>query len=314
MRISLLSALLLCFIIIACQPKDGEVPGQTDPVLDDSAKIQAALDDYNAHYVAYTRTNVRWTNGDVGSCTAGTLSTGMQDTFIHVVNYFRRQCYLPEVTAASELHNDCMEAALMFKANLSTSANPPNTWTCYTAEGAAAAGASALAAGPDGTEAVWHWIQESGTATANYHCANRTRLLHMQGTAYGYGANDYASVLYTSHNLTEPQTPPEYVAYPPARYFPSTLVPNRWSFTLPGANFANCTISMGGPNINNPIILQKNLPATTAAQSTVTWDIASLQLPPPGGYIRYQVTLDGVVVQNQTKTYSYTVIIFNPIQ
>jgi hypothetical protein len=62
------------------------------------------------------------------------------------------------------------------------------------------------------------------------------------------------------------------------------------------------------------VVLQKNFLNPNFGDATVTWDIANLPLPPPAGLIKYQVVINGVRKDGQTRNYAYVVSVFNPVR
>ena len=85
-----------------------------------------------------------WT-GNRATCDAGTTASGFQDAVLLRLNYFRAMAGVPAtVTFGGTYNGKDQKAALMMSANVQLNHNPPTTWTCYTADGAEAAGNSNL--------------------------------------------------------------------------------------------------------------------------------------------------------------------------
>jgi hypothetical protein len=62
------------------------------------------------------------------------------------------------------------------------------------------------------------------------------------------------------------------------------------------------------------IVVQKNILNNQVGDATLTWEVGSLPLPPPAGFIPYTVQIENVLIDGQARRYSYTVQIFNPIR
>ncbi|MBX3102783.1 MAG: CAP domain-containing protein [Bacteroidetes bacterium] len=309
---SLVSTFFALWLLGACTPEKNANQDLPHPVEDDTRQLNDALADYTDNYLGWHRNTYQVTGENVGACTPGTVSTGMQDTLLQRVNYYRRLCGLDMITLNAEANASIQAAALMFQANNSASSNPPSTWQCYTAAADSAAQRCRLSGSAKGTEAIDFWMQDTGAG--NTACANRRWILYTRATQFGVGGNDRYTLLCTADHYQDKPGLPDYVAWPPARFIPSPLVPSRWSFSQPGADFSTCTIEMSGPAGSSPVVLQKNFINPNFGDATVTWDIANLPLPPPGGLIKYQVSINGVRKDNQTRNYAYVVSVFNPIR
>jgi hypothetical protein len=107
---------------------------------------------------------------------------------------------------------------------------------------------------------------------------------------------------------------PQFVAYPPAGYFPAALNSPYWSLSYPGAGFGSASVTMTnasgaavaavicvrGDGYGNPAIMWQVSGA--AAATTVTADT------------RYNVTVSGMTGINVPASYSYSVTLINPNQ
>ena len=80
-----------------------------------------------------------WT-GEVASCTAGDMAPEARENALRLVNLYRWLADLPAVTLDPGRNQKDQACALMMRANNMLSHEPPTTWSCYTADGAEAAG------------------------------------------------------------------------------------------------------------------------------------------------------------------------------
>ncbi|MFN8921624.1 MAG: CAP domain-containing protein, partial [Sphingobacteriia bacterium] len=296
---------IVCLILVswACTSEDKDTQ-PLDPTEDDTAQLNAALERYVQGYLAYQRTQVR-AGEAVGSCTAGSLSIGLQDSIIQVINYFRRECYLPEVSLNTANQAACQQAALMIGANGgSTRPDPPATWLCYTPAGASIMASGNTLSGREGTEAILSWMLDEGVS--NTATPNRRRILYTRAGSFGTGGNAQATTLWTQDSSGNQTNLPPFIAYPPERFFPSPLVPKRWSFSIPGADFGSAVVSMSNRLNGQSIVVQKNILNNQVGDATLTWEVGSLPLPPPAGFIPYTVQIENVLIDGQARRYSYT--------
>ena len=192
--------------------------------IDNSDRSDVA-DAFDAVYRAAQGIAANWT-GNVGTCTAGTTSQDYIDATLLRVNYYRAMVGLPgNVVFDSTFNQKCSEAALMMIANSDLSHNPPPTWTCYTAEGAEAAGKSNIAIGRAGPESIDLYILDSGPG--NTAVGHRRWILYPPQQTMGTGSSTAVNGFFNGSNAlwvlasmgTRPATP-EWVAWPPAGYVP----------------------------------------------------------------------------------------------
>ena len=105
---------------------------------------------YNAVYSASEGVPIDST-ADVTNCIPGTNSTAFTDVVLRRVNWFRALAGIPaSVTFDATNSAKAQQAALIMAANGALSVAPPPSWTCYTANGAQAAGNANLALGFNG--------------------------------------------------------------------------------------------------------------------------------------------------------------------
>lgn len=117
---------------------------------------------FTTYYLA-ADSPIDWT-GQRATCEAGGTASSFRDAVQMRLNYFRAMAGVPpNVTFANAYNGKAQEAALMMSVNGQLSHYPPTTWTCYTTDGAEAAGNSNLCLGQYGRKAIDGYIQDSGT-------------------------------------------------------------------------------------------------------------------------------------------------------
>jgi len=93
---------------------------------------------------------------------------------------------------------------------------------------------------------------------------------------------------------------------------PRTLIPQRWSFAIPGADFSAATASVTNDN-NNPVGITVNAVANGYGDNALVWDLNTA--PTFSGiqdYV-YTVTVSGVKIGGVTQSaYTYKVIAIDP--
>ena len=130
----------------------------------------------------------RWT-GDVGSCSAGDSTQGGRENALKLINMYRFIAQLPPVTHDASKNARAQKCALMMDANDSLSHDPPESWTCFSEEGAKGAGTSNIASAP-GVLAVDMYMNDFGNETTIGH---RRWLLSNSLGPVGLGSTDRAS-------------------------------------------------------------------------------------------------------------------------
>ena len=106
--------------------------------------------------------------GDVGQCDPGDIAAAGRTNTLRVLNLYRWLADLPEVTTDPTRDAKTQACALMMHANGQLSHSPPQSWACYSADGAQAAGSSNIA-GTSGFAAVDLYMRDNGNATTMGH-------------------------------------------------------------------------------------------------------------------------------------------------
>jgi len=142
----------------------------------------------------------------------------------------------------------------MMKANNTLSHYPPSSWSCYTSAGATGASSSDLCMGAIGSTAVTAFIQDDGNG--NEPVGHRRWILRSTATNFSCGSTDISMALYVFGAGGNTKIP-SYIAYPPKGYIPQQLVANRWSFSIPNADFFFRIGNHDWPNGNVPLTVSR---------------------------------------------------------
>lgn len=269
-----------------------------------------ALDDYNNNYLPSAVTSVTWT-GNSSTCTPGTNPDAVHQKVLQRINYYRRQVGLNDnIVFDTSWNRKCMEAALMMYSNGALNHYPPNTWKCYTADGATAAGKSNLGLGYNSTTALDGMMADPGSG--NTACGHRRWILYSRAKTMGHGSTSGSMALWVIGGgaSTDPPGMPEYTCWPPANYVPRNLVFARWSFSKPGADFTNAAVVMTDKD-GNSVSCTKLTLANGYGDNTLVWEPSGVVVNSDAD-LTYHVTVSNVIVSSVAKSYSYTVTIFKP--
>ncbi|MGB8169273.1 MAG: CAP domain-containing protein, partial [Chthoniobacteraceae bacterium] len=292
----------------------------------DPASREASRIFFRTVYAASENVPSGW-NGNVATGNAGTTSATFKEAVQRRVNYFRAMAGVSAgITFDTTYNTKDQKAALMMSANNSLSHAPPTTWTYYTGDGADAAGHSNIFLGSFGPAAVTGYIEDFGSPNAS--AGHRRWILYPQTRKMGSGdipptdAYESANALWVAtpdYGTTRPAVRDEFVAWPPPGFVPYSLVFPRWSFTYPGADFSNATVTMQRGGANVAVAIENRGPGAGEASLVWTWDHLNSNAemppgPPPAADTAVQVAVNGVVINGQSRNFSYTVTLFDPQQ
>ncbi|MEL4356546.1 MULTISPECIES: CAP domain-containing protein [unclassified Luteococcus] len=218
-----------------------------NPTVDNSTRA-GALAAYRSYNEAATAVAGGWT-GNVSSCTPGTVSADAQAATLATINYYRSMVGLAPASFNAAWSAKAQQAALMMEANNSLSHNPPNTWKCWTSDGAGAAATGNLALGfSNGAKAINGYIDDAGNDTTLGH---RRWILDPRITTMGSGFTARGNSLKLwegSVPATNPANTPAFVSWPDAGYVPKVLVPknNIWTVSASDAStdMSSATVSI----------------------------------------------------------------------
>lgn len=276
---------------------------------------QTSLNFFNQVYRASEGVAAGWT-GQHASCSAGRTSAAFQEAVLLRINYFRAMAGVPgNVTLSDEYTRKAQKAALMMSVNRDLNHSPPQGWTCYSAEGAEAAGRSNLCLGCYGYAAIDLYMRDSGVSSLGH----RRWLLYPQtqemGTgdippAAGYPSSNALWVITGDYGGPRPETRQEYVAWPPPGYVPYQVVHSFWSFSYPGASFGSATVSMSSGGHGIPVDVKPV--ATGYGENTLVWEPdASFGTPPVADTV-YRVSVRNVLINQAWRDFNYSVTVFDP--
>ncbi len=271
------------------------------------------------------------TTADVPNCTPGTNSIAFRNAVLRRINWFRAMAGLGSSVTFLETNNfNAQEAAVMMSKNTNLSHQPPPTWSCYTAAGAAGAGSGNLALGFDGPGSITGYIWDFGSA--NYEVGHRRWILYPQTEFMGTGdvpqtGNGQAGTLYAanctivfdSHYFdTRPETHFPFVSWPPPGYVPAPIVFPYWSFALTNSDLSVATVSM----TSNGVPISASLQNYTSGfgENTLVWvpfgldpTLSTTVFPFNGLDTVYNVTVGNIrLAGGGTTNVSYSVTVFDP--
>jgi len=250
-------------LVLICLPSIGF--GQCDR--------QQIVDNYNNIYLGseVSTPQLGWT-GNINTCDPGTISTLSINNTLDRINYFRDLVGLPsDIIFDPILNQKCQESALMMEANGTVDHFPPASWNCYTTDGASAAANSNIASGRHSSGAITGMIEDPGSH--NYFVGHRRWLLYTRANTFGTGSTDNTNVTWVADIPSFNAPFYEFVAYPSEGFFPAPLVFERWSLSMPDADFSNTTISMTDEQgINIPLTIEPAYPGgAIIGDNTIVW-------------------------------------------
>lgn len=316
-----LSALTLTYVGCKKDSSDDKKDDTTTSGGTTDARAQA-VKDYNEMYVASTVANFSW-NGSVNGCNPGTLSQDVLDKALLRIKYFRKIAGLQNNTISMEATRNAKAQAnaLMIKSNNSISHNPPTSWTCYTADGADAAGNGNIAIGASDVDNLTLWMEDGGTG--NERAGHRRWILFSNAAEFGFGSTNSSGTLWVINNIPDwslPAGTPEFVAWPVKGYTPAALVFPRWSFSVPfgsfpfQVDFTDAVVTMkdqNGAAVSLNVINRSNISNSYVGDNSIIWEPSGID-PNPSSDMKFTVKVAGVKVNGVSKDYEYDVNIFNP--
>lgn len=282
---------------------------------------------YQGVYAASLGSDPQWV-GDIASCVAGTTASGFQELVALRVNYYRAMAGLPAaITMSPALHPRAMAASLIMTANNWLDHFPPEEGTlCWSEAGYDGASSANLALGVMGPPAIDGYMLDYGGP--NFSVPHRRWLLYPQtqamatgdipDTADGWAAN--ATIIFDNHYWdARPPTRDGFVAWPPPGYIPYPVVPVRWSFALPDADFTSATVTVTRGAVSVPVTVEP-FPEFWAGEPGITWRETALDgdlpydWPAPLTDTTYHVSIQGVSVNDAEESFTYEVIVMDPRQ
>lgn len=289
----------------------------------DIADREAVRRFHLAIYGASEGKAINWT-GDLGTCDPGTTSLEYQEAVIRRVNYYRALVGVPGSVALDSTHHAAVQSAAFIMARNNIIAHDlPDDAGCYTAEGDAAAGKSNLALGVMGPDAIDGYMADWGAN--NWPVGHRRWLIVPQQRGMATG-DVPATAGYSRANATyvlgdalwdpRPDVRDEFVAWPPPGYVPYPVMPVRWSFSYPDADFASASVSVRQGGVLQAIETEPL--AGGRGENAIVWHLASLDplqeylWPKPAADTPYDVTVSNVILSGTPRSFSYQVTVFDP--
>jgi hypothetical protein len=196
-----------------------------------------------------------WT-GAVASCTAGDMTTAARDNALRLVNLYRWLADLPAVTLDPVRNQKDQACALMMRANNMLSHEPPTTWTCYSPEGAEAAGDSNISSG-QAVSSVDLYMIDPGNDTTIGH---RRWILSNSLGPIGVGGTDRSSCMWTLSGTGKAGKP--WMAWPAAGTIPlqaiagargQTVDSTGWTIQSDNINLANAQVAVTVDGAAQPV-------------------------------------------------------------
>ena len=290
---------------------------------------------YNSIFLASPGTDEDSFTNVLSSCTPGDTSALFKQAVLLRVNYLREMAGVADgITFDSTKNAKAQKAALIMLANQALSHDPggettgPMLSTCLTPEGDEAAGSSNLSLGNYGWNAVMGQMKDNGannTVAGHRRWIIRPTTMQM-GTGDVYNASSSFQeahalwVVGSSGGSSAVRNTP-YVAWPPPGYVPYPVVPYRWSFSIPGADFSGVEANEVVVTKNgNPVPVTLETVATGYAENTLVFipeftggeeDNTLNTWPQPVSDTTYVVTVSGIGSAPQS-SYTYTVTIIDP--
>lgn len=258
---------------------------------------------------------MQW-SGSTSTCTAGTTSQAYRDATFDMINYFRGMVGLPDATNATSYNQGAQEAALMMSANSALSHNPPSSWTCYSSGGDTAAGASNLALGNAGPNAMIAYIGDNGGN--NHPVGHRRWILCPRLNEFGTGSVGETTIpanalyVFTGYDPRPPS--PARIAWPPEGYVPYQTVYPRWSLSLntsSSVSFGSATVTMteDGSPVGLSVVSRTD---NGFCDNTIVWEPAGLWFTPGMTDRRFTVTVSNILVGGSPTTAVYDVVVMDP--
>lgn len=315
------------------KPTPGPAPAPGSPIrlavtptwIDTSVR-SAVVSSYLNTFVPSSSVPTGWV-GNVNSGDAGATTQAYKDAVLLRVNWFRQMAGVPTpISFLANFNSGDQQAALMMSANAQLNHNPPSTWTYFTAAGADAASQSNLCLNIpylNDPGCIAQYMQDAGAN--NPEAGHRRWLLYPQTQNMGTGdvqppyPQGFANALWVfdSHfRDARPATRDFFVAWPPNGYVPYEVVPGRWSFTYPNADFTNTVVTM--QRSGGAVAVRMESPLPGFGENTVIWVPDNLDVsrttrwPVPAADTAIAVTVSHVLISGVDTTFNYTVTIIDP--
>jgi hypothetical protein len=196
-----------------------------------------------------------WT-GAVASCTAGDMTPEARENALRLVNLYRWLAALPPVTLDPTRNQKDQACALMMRANNALSHEPPTTWSCYTADGAEAAGSSNISSGAAVSSVDLYMIDPGNDTTIGH----RRWILSNSLGPIGVGGTDRSSCMWTLGGTGKAGKP--WMAWPAAGSIPlqaiagargQTVDATGWTVQSDKINLASAQVTVMVDGATQPV-------------------------------------------------------------
>ncbi|MFT6238561.1 MAG: hypothetical protein ACJAQT_000635 [Akkermansiaceae bacterium] len=276
---ALLLPLFLSPSLQAWQPGPTQADATTGLSVDSESRSEV-VSFFHCIYAASEGQNstIAWT-GSVASCQAGITSPVFKDHVLRRINWFRAMAGVPaDITFEASRNAVSQEAALMMSRNRTLSHFPPDTWECYTADGAGAAGTGNLFLGVYGVDAIDGYIEDQGANNAAVGHRRWILAPRVQGMGTGdvppgggYSSSNCLKVIGANRS---PAAPDMVSAWPPKGFVPWQTTYERWSYSYTGADFsaANITMTLNNENLEFSIESRND---DGFGDNTIAWNAPS---------------------------------------
>lgn len=271
------------------------------------------------------------TDPDVGACDEGSLTQQAKERGLMSLNFIRTLTGLPPVGYDTGSDTMVQKASLMFASNTAIDHTPPESWHCYSDEGAEGAEKSNIgitaqnsSIGSVPEDFVTLWADDVNVPSLGHRrwlidpFLPNVAVGLVEGTPqtgeYSHTAGAAIRVV-PDQDADISGLPLSFVAYPRGD-FPTRLFTNDWflSFSVladPGARFNNqmqidysqTTISVEDENGSALSVTDVSSGHTPSGlPNQLKWKVSELE-----DNVKYTVTITGVIVNGESKDYSYTV-------
>lgn len=299
----------------------------TVPTWLDTSSRSGMVNAYLNTFLPSTSVATGW-SGNVNQGDAGSTTQAYKDAVLLRINFFRQMAGVPTpISFLPSFSSGDQQAALLMSANAQLNHNPPSNWLFFSAAGADAASQSNLCLTIpylNDPGCVAQYMQDAGNT--NPEVGHRRWLLYPQSQNMGTGdvqppyPQGFANALWVfdSHfRDARPATRDPFVAWPPKGYIPYPLVPGRWSFSYPNADFTNTVVTMqrGG----GAVAVRMESPLQGYGENSVVWVPDNLDVsgtthwPVPSVDTPIAVTVSHVLVAGVDTTFTYTVTVIDPV-
>ena len=298
----------------------------TTPTWIDTSIRSAVVNSYLNTFLPSSSVPTGWI-GNVTSGDAGSTTQAYKDAVLLRVNWFRQMAGVPTpISFLATYNSGDQQAALMMSANAQLNHTPPSTWTFFTAAGADAASQSNLCLNIpylNDPGCVAQYMQDAGLN--NPEVGHRRWLLYPQTQNMGTGdvqpsyPQGFANALWvfdSHYRDARPATRDLFIAWPPKGFVPYNIVPGRWSFSYPNADFTNAAVTMqrGG----GAVAVRMESPLPGYGENSAVWVPDNLDVsgtthwPVPLSDTPIAVTVSHVLIAGVDTTFNYTVTVIDP--